>query len=69
MPGGNPVMELLVFGNRPRLPVTMVAPVFVIAELAMIPKGAAVPRSIWASAWPENSLRTRSRYKLSKYII
>jgi hypothetical protein len=31
MPGGNPVMELLVFGNRPRLPVTMVAPVFVIA--------------------------------------
>lgn len=54
-------MELSVLGDRPRLPVTMVAPVFEIAELATTPKGAAVPKSIWANTCPIDCWSTTRR--------
>lgn len=54
-------MELSVLGERPRLPVTIVAPVFVIAELATTPKEAAVPKSIWAKTCPVSCLSIKRR--------
>jgi hypothetical protein len=46
IPGGKPEIELAVLGEIPNWPLMMVLPVEVIAVLAMMPKGNAVPRSI-----------------------
>lgn len=51
-PGGNPVIELMVFGNRPSEPVITVLPLFVTVSLAMTPKLPAVPSWICARVDP-----------------
>src|SRR4051794_35221264 len=48
MPGGNPVTAEP--GETPRLPVTLVGPVFVTVEPPRMAKFCAVPRGIWAKA-------------------